>query len=279
MDVVLTDSVSAELSAAFEQAAGWWMTILADTELPDIPAGEIGRLGCDDIVSDQPVTNIDDVVVVIAVRTFDGPGGILAGARPCGVRDGSMLPFMGSIHFDKDDLERLLDRGDTDDVEELILHEMGHVLGIGSIWAQLGLLREPSLGGPPGADTHFAGPLAVAAFDEAGGENYDGAKVPVENQAGPGSGDVHWRQSVLVTELMTPFATIGVVDPLSAITIQSLADMGYTVNVDLADPYTLPGGAAADKADAPVIDLRNDVMKGPIIVVDSDGRVVRVIGN
>ena len=278
MDVVLTDSVSAELNTAFEQAAGWWMTILADTELPDIPADEIGRVGCDDIVSEQPVANIDDVVVVIAVRTVDGQGGILASARPCGVRDGSMLPFMGTIQFDKDDLEWLLDRGEMDDVEELILHEMGHVLGIGSVWAQLGLLREPSLGGPPGADTHFAGPLAVAAFDEAGGENYDGAKVPVENQAGPGSGDVHWRQSVLVTELMTPFATIGVVDPLSAITIQSLADLGYTVNVGLADPYTLPG-VAADKADAPVIYLGNDVLKGPIIVVGRDGRVVRVIGN
>lgn len=279
MQVVLTDSVSADLRSAFEQAAGWWMTILADTELPDIPAGEIAQLGCDDIVSEQPVTNIDDVVVVIAVRTFDGPGGILAGARPCGVRDGSMLPFMGSIRFDKDDLENILGRGNTDDVEELILHEMGHVLGIGSLWSGFGLLREPSLGAGADADTHFAGALAVAAFDEAGGENYDGAKVPVENQAGPGSGDVHWRQSVLLTELMTPFASIGSVDPLSAITIQSLADMGYTVNVDLADPYTLPGAAAADEADAPVIDLRNDVMTGPVIVVGRDGRIVRVIGN
>lgn len=279
MEVVLTDSVSADLRTAFEEAAGWWMTILADTELPDVPADQIGRLGCDDIVSEQPVANIDDVVVVIAVRPFDGPGGVLAGARPCGVRDGSMMPFMGSIRFDKDDLQSLLDRGHTDDVEELILHEMGHVLGIGSLWTGFGLLREPSLGGAAGADTHFVGPLAVAAFDEAGGENYDGAKVPVENQAGPGSGDVHWRQSVLVTELMTPFASIGAVDPLSAITIQSLADMGYTVKVDLADPYTLPGAAAADRPDIPVIDLRNDVLTGPVIVVGRDGRVVRVIGN
>lgn len=279
MEVLLTDSVSADLRTAIEQAAGWWMTILADTELPDVPADQIGRLGCDDIVSEQPVAIIDDVVVVIAVRPVDGPGGILAGARPCGVRDGSMLPFMGTIRFDSDDLDRLLDRGNMDDVEELILHEMGHVLGIGSVWGDFGLLREPSIGGPADADTHFAGPLAVAAFNEAGGKDYDGAKVPVENQAGPGSGDSHWRQSVLVTELMTPFASIGFVDPLSAITIQSLADLGYTVNVDLADPYTLPGAAAADRQDAPVIDLRNDVLRGPVIVVDADGRIVRVVGN
>lgn len=279
MEVLLTDSVSADLRTAFEQAAGWWMTILADTELPDVPADQIGQLGCDDIVSEQPAAIIDDVVVVIAVRPVDGPGGILAGARPCGVRAGSMLPFMGAIRFDEDDLDGLLERGDMDDVEELILHEMGHVLGIGSLWGDFGLLREPSLEGSAGADTHFAGALAVAAFDDAGGEDYEGAKVPVENQAGPGSGDVHWRQSVLVTELMTPFASIGTVDPLSAITIQSLADMGYTVNAALADPYTLPGAAAADRTDAPVIDLRNDVMRGPIIVVGADGRVIRVVGN
>ena len=279
IDVVVTDSVSAELRAAFEQAAGWWMTILAATELPDIPGNVISAVGCDDIVSDQSVASIDDLMVVMAVRTVDGPGGVLARARPCGVREGSMLPFMGTIQFDKDDLEGLLERGNTDDVEELILHEMGHVLGIGSIWSNFGLLREPSVGGPPGADTHFAGPLAIGAFDEAGGQDYDGAKVPVENQAGAGSGDSHWRESVLVTELMTPFASIGFVDPLSAITIQSLADLGYTVNVALADPFTLPRAAAADREDVPVIDLRNDVMTGPVIVVSPDGRVVRVIGN
>lgn len=274
MEVLLTDSVTAEVAAAFEDAAGWWMTILADTELPDIPADAISRFGCDNIVSEQPVSRIDDLVVVASVRPIDGRGGVLAGARPCGLREGSMLPFMGIIQFDADDLEHL----GRDDLEELILHEMGHVLGIGSIWGMLDLLREPSIGGPPGADTHFAGPLAVAAFDDAGGSDYVGNKVPVENQAGPGSGDVHWRQSVLVTELMTPFAAIGVVDALSAITIQSLADLGYTVNIELADPFILPG-AAADLADIELIELKDDVMKGPIIVVDRNGRTVQVIGN
>ena len=37
-------------------------------------------------------------------------------------------------------------------------------------------------------------------------------------------------------------------DPLSAITIQSLADLGYVVDVNQADAYTLPSPTAAKLA-------------------------------
>ena len=41
------------------------------------------------------------------------------------------------------------------------------------------------------------------------------------------------------TELMTGFASAGHM-PLSRLTLGALADLGYRVNLDLADPYTLP---------------------------------------
>ena len=44
------------------------------------------------------------------------------------------------------------------------------------------------------------------------------------------------------SELMTPGSRE---DPLSAITIQSLADLGYSVDVTQAEPYTLPSAAKA----------------------------------
>ena len=275
MDVIVSGDASEATRAAFQDAADWWMSILAGTELPDVPVEGLGQLGCSGIFADQEIGGtIDDLLIVAVVEEVDGPGGILASATPCGVREGSMLPFLGVNRFDKDDLERL---EGSSDLDEVILHEIGHVLGIGSIWREFDLLRDPSLQ-TPGADTHFAGPLAIAAFDEAGGTNYtDGAKVPVENLAGPGSGDSHWRQSVFVTELMTPYASIGTPDALSAITIQSLADLGYTVDLSLAEPYTLPGLVAAEEAIAALIDYGDDVLKGPIVVVDRNGRVVRVI--
>ena len=46
-------------------------------------------------------------------------------------------------------------------------------------------------------------------------------------------------------ELMTPSGT----GALSAITVQSLDDIGYGVDVTQADKYTLPGAAATVSAD------------------------------
>lgn len=275
IDVVFADSISEPQRALFQEAADWWMTILADTELPDMPTSELGRLGCGDIFADVSIGTIDELVVVASVREVDGPRGILASAGPCGVREESMLPFLGVVQVDVADLESL----EPDDQRELILHEMGHVLGIGSLWTDFGLLQNPSLQLGGDADTHFSGPLAIAAFDDAGGTAYtEGEKVPVENRAGPGSGDSHWRQSVLRTELMTPFASIGTPDPLSAISIQSLADLGYMVDVNLAEPYTLPGAADAAAGELDLIHLGDDVLKSPIVVLDRNGRVTRVIG-
>ncbi|WP_420441923.1 hypothetical protein [Candidatus Palauibacter sp.] len=66
--------------------------------------------------------------------------------------------------------------------------------------------------------------------------------------------------------------------PLSAITVQSLADFGYAVDVTAADPYRLPGADAARLIDeARRIPYGDDIWKGPIVVTDPDGRMVRVI--
>lgn len=234
-------------------------------------------MGCRDIVTDQRLQTVEEVVIVASVREIDGRGGVLAAAGPCGIRDDeTRLPFMGAMEFDVDDLEWLEEQGD---MAEVILHEMGHVFGLGSLWSDFDLLVNPSLSVVGSPDTHFTGPLAIAAFDEAGGANYEGGKVPVENRAGPGSGDAHWRESVLDHELMTPFQNGGEADPMSTITIQSLADMGYKVNAALAEPFRLPGAAAVADRDVQKIEYGDDILRGPIIVVNRDGQVVGVIPN
>ena len=125
----------------------------------------------------------------------------------------------------------------------------------------------------PGADTHFAGPLAVAAFDAAGGTGYTGGeKVPVENDGEAGRADGHWRETVFRVELMTPTLDFGV-EPLSAVSIQSLADVGYRVDVSQADAYSLPNlNAASARRQGQVIDLSNDIWIGPMIGVSASGR-------
>ena len=71
-------------------------------------------------------------------------------------------------------------------------------------------------------------------------------------------------------------------ESLSAITIQSLADMGYTVAAALADPYSvslpdIPPGRPVQAEAGRIIYLGDDILRVPIQVVDDEGRVLRVI--
>ena len=66
--------------------------------------------------------------------------------------------------------------------------------------------------------------------------------------------------------------------PLSAITIQSLADHGYEVDVGRADQYRLPAPASAKLADVHAIEWGDCIAEGPIYVVDENGRVIGTVG-
>ena len=162
-----------------------------------------------------------------------------------------------------------------------VADEMGHVIGVGTLWPDSDtLLVNPSLPNNTGADTHFNGAAAIAAFDAAGGAAYTGvAKVPVENFLGVGSADSHWRESVLENELMTPELQSGVANPLSAITTETLADLGYIVDSSGADSFS-PVFSAPARQTAPrgrILRLGNDTYWGPVNVVDRSGTVSRTI--
>ena len=81
-----------------------------------------------------------------------------------------------------------------------------------------------------------------------------GESVPVANTGGPGTADGHWRESVFDNELMTGYLDSGD-NPLSAITVGSLGDIGYGVDLDASDPYGTP---ALRKPQAPGRQLKTD---------------------
>ncbi len=112
----------------------------------------------------------------------------------------------------------------------VVMHEMGHVLGIGTIWDSLGLLSGGGTNNPI-----FVGAHATAAYNQLFGTSASG--VPIENTGGPGTADGHWRETVFGSELMTGWAGPGANLPLSVVTIGSLADIGYTVDYAAADTY------------------------------------------
>jgi len=205
--------------AAFAAAAERWVKVIVG-DLPDVRIdGEI----------------VDDVLIMAEGRAIDGEGMVLGQAgpthlRPAGSGAAALIPAKGVMRFDTADLARMEAAGTLGDV---ITHEMGHVLGIGTLWERKGLIT-----GAGTANPTFSGAGAIAEYRKLnGGTGND--EVPVENTGGPGTADGHWRERTFGNELMTGFVR-SADNPLSRLTVACLADCGYEVDLDAADDYALP---------------------------------------
>ena len=192
---------------AFTQAEHKWESLVVG-DLPDVPlnvaAGTCGQ--------SSPALNetVDDLIILVSLVPIDGVGKILGAAGPCFIRSTGGLSIAGAMRLDTDDLDALDAQGVLADV---ILHEMGHVIGFGTLWDTRGLLEGAT--GSGGSDPHFTGADATLAFNDEGGASYSAsAKVPVEDMGGPGTADAHWRELVFDNELMTGFINFGT-NPLS----------------------------------------------------------------
>jgi len=262
----------------FAQAATRWETIITG-DLPvqplNSPAGTCNS-------PDALVDPVDDVLIIVRLELIDGPGAVLGSAGPCLIRSATNggLTALGTMRFDTADLANLENAGSFANV---ILHEMGHVLGIGTLWRSKSLLQMESTTSNK-QDTFFSGTNAVAAFNAVGGNTYTGGqKVPVENcvtgvptSCGSGTINSHWREAVLRNELMTGYLNSGE-NPLSVLTVASLKDLGYVVDEAKADFFfvqtNLMAGAGLQAMDQG-IHLKDDIEKGPIVIVGADGRPV-----
>ena len=271
------ESLSESDRAAFEKAEQYWETAITG----NLPWSTVLRPALEQCLARNgftlPVPGdrvVDDLLIYVDIRDIDGPGGVFGGAGPCQIRADTGLPVVGTMFFDATDMSGLSEEAR----DETILHEMAHVIGFGTLWEYLGLLKEPKSRG--GADPHFVGPAALAAFAAIGGDGYTESKpVPVQSVGGPGVWDGHWREFVFRTELMTSFIDRGK-NPLSIVTLASFQDLGYEgVDLGQADDFTLPSAAVAPEiADGSrKIDLGDHISRVPIAVVDQSGRVIRYI--
>lgn len=262
------DGGSPQMREAFTAAAAKWRRVIVGdvhTVPVNLPAGHCGA-------SWIPAVSevINDVVIFARIASIDGPGRILAQATPCTYASSSRLTITGFMEFDLDDMPTLASRGLLTDV---VLHEMGHVLGVGTFWSGLG---RTLLAGAGTADPYFTGPTARAQFAALNTVTYSGTPVPVENTGGPGTRDSHWRETIFGRELMQGFAKAGGM-PLSRITVGSLQDMGYLVNLAGADSYSLTAPLRFDPFGEFRLPLHNDIPDAPLLEIDPRGqtRVVR----
>ncbi len=179
---------------------------------------------------------VQDLVIYASVQDIDGAGKILAQSGPCVTRPRSAggLTSLGLMLFDGADLASMAQRGILQDV---ITHEMLHIVGIGTLWSDKQLVT--AAGTPSVA---YYGAQGRQGCTDDGGLAVCANAVPVENNGVPGTTDAHWRESTFGNELMTGYVNFNGM-PLSAITVGSLADLGYVVNPLAADPYKVPSGA------------------------------------
>src|SRR5213078_4063689 len=76
---------------------------------------------------------------------------------------------------------------------------------------------------------------------------------------------------------MTGFLNSGVPNPLSVITTAAMGDLGYVVNYAASEPYTVANVAGLRaQPSLPQIELGDDILRLPILVVDRRGRVTRL---
>ena len=214
----------------FEAAAARWERIIIE-DVPSftgtIPSAFIGFPPAVD-------GTLDDIVIEVALAPIDGPGNILGQAGPRFVRTDDFLTLSGIMFFDVADLDFL---EQLDLFEDVIVHEMGHVLGVGTLWntAQFGFDRTLREG--PSDNPYFLGMQANVHWNAEGGSD----ELPVENIGGPGTALSHWRESSLSNELMTGFLNLGE-NPLSRITAGSMKDLGYGTAA-VGEQYDLAKGA------------------------------------
>lgn len=247
--------------APIRAAVRAWEAILAETDLPDVVVPE--GFNCAGVTLGRQ--EVDDHLFIALVGSIDGPGGTLARAGFCGQRSGGGFPAVSRAVFDAADIDQLISAGALGDVA---FHEIAHGLGfIEGRLNSLGLLDTDP-------DPHFTGSGARAAFDAAGGTGYTGAKVPLSSDLS------HWREEVFDVEIMTPSLEVGVPQPVSAITLAAMSDLGYVVNMGFANAYMLPtpGPPLADRErPRQVFDLSGDVDQGPVTILGPDGQAVGVI--
>jgi hypothetical protein len=196
------------------------------------------------INGNQGAAKFTGITISANVSYIDGPGTILGSAGPQtgGFDDsGYLLAETGSMTFDSSDFV-----SPNETFATVVLHEMAHVIGIGTLWGFNGLYSssaasttDPNNGQTVGRYTGQYGLLGwQAEFDP------DATYVPVEKGGAAGTANGHWNEGdgglstgyiSSITgldaqyELMTGWLNPG--SFLGEVTKGSLRDLGYEVNV------------------------------------------------
>ncbi|MCC3861385.1 leishmanolysin [Pseudemcibacter aquimaris] len=216
------DIVTSPFVEAFEAAADFLSSFIVGDRPDYISADDPNNFFNQDI---------DDMLIEASLISIDGSGGVLGRAGPThiiketGQDDSEALPFAGIMEFD------VADAGDylaIDLWDDIVLHEMFHSIGLGTMWEHTGVVDVyiDDMGTKRPVDD-------VMTYDYLGQyatQYNDGSEPIIETDGGSGTAGGHWDEETYDNELMTGY--INDVNYLSQMSLASLADLGYDVKWD-----------------------------------------------
>lgn len=187
----------------------------------------------------QPGISIASLNISARGVAIDGVGGVLGSAGPNSIVNQGLysLATTGSMQFDSADLANLETNGT---LGQVILHEMAHAMGFGTLWTDNSVYIDGS--------GQYTGTNALAAYRT---EFSQAAAVfiPVELSGGGGTADGHWDEvdggsgntgrvssfGDMRFELMTGWLNSPTY--ISQTTLQSFVDIGFVTAIP--EPATL----------------------------------------
>jgi hypothetical protein len=214
---------------AFAKAKQKWENIIVG-DLPSFSSSELDndpQLRC----TGYPST-IDDMYLCGRETSIDGPGGVLGSATPLYTRGSGVVnprtgeeyrvTATGRMEFDSEDIAELQGNGEFN---EVVFHEMAHILGAGTLWVDNGLYID-------GSGEYASGTRADDEWKALGCSG----PLPVELDGGEGTADGHWDEECLQHEIMSGYVS-GTSQPISRITVGAFEDIGYLVDYSQADAF------------------------------------------
>ena len=251
VEVIFIAGNAAQFSGAFQSAANFWNDMITSGAAPLVFGAPFNVQGlCGVNFQFLPGDVITGVTIFASVISIDGPGSVLGRAGPCGFVGN--FAKLGIMEFDSSDINTLAGAGSF---EAVILHEMAHVLGIGTLWSSFGLIANPCPSfGVCTTDPRYLGSQGNTGFAQLGGSGL----IPIANTGGAGTANGHWRESTFDNELMTGFLDSGF-NPVSIMTVRAFRDLGFGTDLSSAQSYSIP--REGEESQDPKFELVGDVIE------------------
>ena len=238
-----------------------------------------------------------DQSIVFPIQILASNDG-LASAGPRGItrQNGFARPTEGRLWMNPNEIIPAatgFDLAEGNFLDELLAHEIGHALGIGSLWEANGVYEAGS--------GEYRGEFGLNAYREEFDANAE--FIPVELAGSAGSADAHWDQLFrsspqegnpddplslspligivdhrgrdLAQDLMSPAIDPDFGEPfLSNMTVQSLRDIGYSVIDAFPQPGDVDENGVIDTADIDLLSSAiRDMSDDSFFDLNSDGQV------